>query len=212
MQLINIIELSNKIKVVDDILDNLDSILDLLKDDARRIAKARGIHFPDFDFSYCDGAKILKKQFKKTHLKAIRKFFKCDNLEKALKWIVSRVINNAVNVSTNIKFKLYVPPPQFSELHTNIVSSYDIDMLLIDSDLKKFDRNALESGLKAVWEESRFDDDFDFDDLKYLCDKFNCDISKITGNESNENFQKYKKEQTESGHSQLVFVFESEIA
>jgi hypothetical protein len=48
--------------------------------------------------------------------------------------------------------------------------------------------------------------------MKYLCDKFNCDISKITENKSNDDVQKYKKEQTESGHSQLVFVFESEVA
>ncbi|MGI6723601.1 MAG: hypothetical protein ACOX39_04385 [Arcobacteraceae bacterium] len=207
MQLVEILNHCGKVKTPSDLLNNIDSISELLRDDARRITKARGIHFPDFDFSYSDGVKILKKQLMKTHLKAIRKFFKCDNIEKALKWIVSRVINNAVNVSTNKKYKLYVAPPQFLELHDNIESNYDINMQLIDSDLKKFDRNALEEGLISLWEESKFDDDFDFDDMKYLCDKFNCDISKITGNKSNDDVQKYKKEQTESGHSQLVFVF-----
>ena len=205
MQLIEILNHSSKVKTYNDFLKNIDSILELLRDDARRIAKARGIHFPDFDFSYSDGVKILKRQLTKTHLKAIQKFYKCKTIEKALKWIVSRIINNAVNVSTNKKYKLYVAP-QFSELHDNIESCYDIDMLLIDSDLKKFDRNALEAGLISVWQESRFDDDFDFDDMKYLSDKFECNILNVIENDAID-VQNYNKEQTESGHFQLVFVF-----
>ena len=47
--------------------------------------------------------------------------------------------------------------------------------------------------------------------MEYLCKKFEFEVLEIIGTEAI-NLQKYKKEQTESGHSQLVFVFESEVA
>ena len=47
--------------------------------------------------------------------------------------------------------------------------------------------------------------------MEYLCKKFGFEVSQIVGTEAI-NFQKYKKEQTESGHSQLMMVFEDEYA
>lgn len=210
MQLVEILSHSNKIKTVDDLLNHFDLIVELARDDVYRIVKAKKIFFVDFDFAYTDGVKLLRNQLTKTHLKAIKRFFKCDNIEKSLKWIISRIINNAINVSLNKKYKLYVAP-QFCALHENIESNDDIDIILINDELMKFDKNTLKIGLKNIWEESIFDEDFDYEDLKYLCNRFKINISEISGN-GVINMQKFKKEQVENGNSQLAFIFESEVA
>ena len=108
-------------------------------------------------------------------------------------------------MSINKKYKLYAAP-QFCTLHENIESNDYIDILLINDELMKFDKNTLKIGLKNIWEESIFDEDFDYEDLKYLCNRFKIDISEISGN-GVINMQKFKKEQAESGNFQLVFVF-----
>ncbi len=205
MQFIEIIKNCNKIVNVSDVLNNFDLIIDIVKEDVLRITKSKQIFFTDFDFAYNDGVNMLKNQLAKIHLKAIRRFFESDSIEDALKWIVSRIINNAVNITTNKKYKLY-SAPQFCDLHEKIESSYDIEMLLLNDDLMKFDKNTLERGLKKVWEDLKYDLDFDYFDMEYLCKKFGLEVSEIVENEAI-NLQMYKKEQTESGNSQLVFVF-----
>ena len=205
MQLAEILSHCHKIKTVDDLLNHFDLIVELARDDIYKIVKVKKIFFADFDFAYTNGVKLLKNQLTKTHLRAIKRLLKCDNIEKALKWIISRIINNAINVSINKKYKLYAAP-QFCTLHENIESNDYIDILLINDELMKFDKNTLKIGLKNIWEESIFDEDFDYEDLKYLCNRFKIDISEISRN-GVINMQKFKKEQAESGNFQLVFVF-----
>ena len=205
MQFIEIIKNCNKIVNVSDVLNNFDLIIDIVKEDVLRITKSKQIFFTDFDFAYNDGVNMLKNQLAKIHLKAIRRFFESDSIEDALKWIVSRIINNAVNITTNKKYKLY-SAPQFCDLHEKIESSYDIEMLLLNDDLMKFDKNTLERGLKKVWEDLKYDLDFDYLDFEELCCKFGFNANKVVGSHAFEE-PKFSKYQVEIGQFQLKLLF-----
>ena len=114
------------------------------------------------------------------------------------------------NITTNPKYKLYCIP-SFEQIHENIKSNDELEAMLELMELEKFDRDTLKKGLQTIWNNSILEEDFDYFDMEYLCKKFGFEVSEIIGTEAI-NLQKYKKEQTESGHSQLVFVFESEVA
>ena len=205
MQLVEILSSSNKIKTVDDLLNHLDLVVELARDDIYKIAKSKRLLFGDIDFAYGDAAEMLKSQLQKSHLKGISRFLQCENIANAVSWLIERLLNNMRNITTNQKYKLYCAP-SFGQLHENIKSNYELEALLELMELEKFDRDTIKKGLQTIWENSMFEEDFDYLDVEYLCKKFGFEVSQIVGTEAI-NLQKYKKEQTESGHSQLVFVF-----
>ena len=210
MQLVEILGNSNKIKTVDDLLNNFNCIAELAREDVYRISKAKKIYFYDFDFTYNDAVKILKNQLNKSHLKGIRRFLSCENIANAVSWLIERILNNMRNITTNRKYKLYCSP-SFRQFNDNIKSNDEIKMMLDLMEIEKFDSNNQKNGLQRLWNDSIHEEDFDCNDIKYLCEKFEFEVSEIMGTQAIY-LQNYKKEQTESGNSQLVFVFESEIA
>jgi len=205
MQLVEILSHSNKIKTVDDLLNHFDLVVELARDDIYKIAKSKRLLFSDFDFAYADAVEMLKSQLQKSHLKGISRFLKCENIANAVSWLMERLLNNMRNITTNQKYKLYCAP-SVGQLHENIKSNDELEAVLELMELEKFDRDTIKKGLQTIWENSMFEEDFDYFDMEYLCKKFGFEVSQIVGTEAM-NLQKYKKEQTESGHSQLVFVF-----
>ena len=210
MQLVEILSHSNKIKTVDDLLNHFDLVIELARDDIYKIAKSKRLLFSDFDFVYADAVEILKSQLQKSHLKGISRFLKCENIANAVSWLIERLLNNMRNITTNQKYKLYCAP-SFGQLHENIKSNDELEAVLELMELEKFDRDTIKKGLQSIWKNAMFEEDFDYFDMEYLCKKFGFEVSQIVGTEAI-NFQKYKKEQTQSGHSQLMMVFEDEYA
>ena len=210
MQLVEILGNSNKIKTVDDLLNNFNCIAELAREDVYRISKAKKIYFYDFDFTYNDAVKILKNQLKKCYLNGISRFLNFNDISNAISWLITRIIANMRNITTNSKYKLYCIP-SFEQIHENIKSNDELEAMLELMELEKFDRDTLKKGLQTIWNNSILEEDFDYFDMEYLCKKFGFEVSEIIGTQAI-NLQKYKKEQAESGHSQLVFVFESEVA
>lgn len=210
MQLVEILSHSNKIKTIDDLLNHFDLVVELARDDIYKIAKSKRLLFSDFDFAYADAVKMLKSQLQKSHLKGISRFLKCENIANAVSWLIERLLNNMRNITTNQKYKLYCAP-SFGQLHENIKSNDELEAVLELMELEKFDRDTIKKGLQSIWKNAMFEEDFDYFDMEYLCKKFGFEVSQIVGTEAI-NFQKYKKEQTQSGHSQLMMVFEDEYA
>ncbi len=210
MQLVEILSHSNKIKIIDDLLNHFDLVVELARDDIYKIAKSKRLLFSDFDFAYADAVKMLKSQLQKSHLKGISRFLKCENIANAVSWLIERLLNNMRNITTNQKYKLYCAP-SFGQLHENIKSNDELEAVLELMELEKFDRDTIKKGLQSIWKNAMFEEDFDYFDMEYLCKKFGFEVSQIVGTEAI-NFQKYKKEQTQSGHSQLMMVFEDEYA
>lgn len=209
MQLAEILSSSNKIKTIDDLLNHFDLVVELARDDICKIAKSKRLLFGDFDFVYADAVEMLKSQLQKSHLKGISRFLQCENISNAVSWLIERLLNNMRNITTNQKYKLYCAP-SFEQLHENVESNDELDAVLGLMELEKFDKATLKKGLLTIWENAMYEEDFDYKDLEYLSKKFGFEVSEIVGTQAI-SLQKYKKEQTESGHSQLVFVFESEV-
>ena len=205
MQLVEILSHSNKIKTVDDLLNHFDLVVELARDDIYKIAKSKRLLFSDFDFAYGDAVEMLKGQLQKSHLKGISRFLQCENIANAVSWLIERLLNNMRNITTDQKYKLYCAP-SFGQLHENIKSNDELEAVLELMELEKFDRDTIKKGLQSISKNAMFEEDFDYFDMEYLCKKFGFEVSQIVGTEAI-NFQKYKKEQTESGNSQLVFIF-----
>ena len=210
MQLVEILSHSNKIKTIDDLLNHFDLVVELARDDIYKIAKSKRLLFSDFDFAYADAVEMLKSQLQKSHLKGISRFLKCENIANAVSWLIERLLNNMRNITTNQKYKLYCAP-SFGQLHENIKSNDELEAVLELMELEKFDRDTIKKGLQSISKNAMFEEDFDYFDMEYLCKKFGFEVSQIVETEAI-NLQKYKKEQTQSGHSQLVMVFEDEYA
>jgi hypothetical protein len=205
MQLCEIIKKSKKIATISDIVNNIDFVTDLTKEDVLKLTKSKKIYFADFDFTYSDAVEMLKKQIKKSHLKAIKRFIQFENIEKALKWLISRILNNSINITTNRKYKLFCRPI-FLELHENIEIESDHNRAIELLDLEKVDTNTIKIGLKNVWNEAKYDSDFDFEDFEELCCKFKFNAREVVGSDTLAQL-KFSKSQVSNKHSQLELLF-----
>lgn len=205
MKLIEIITHSGKIKTIYDLVNFLDPILELVKEDVFKIAKSKRIVFSDFDFTFSCAVEILKNQLKKTHLKAIDRFFKCENIDNAINWLIERTLNNMRNISTNSKFKCFCAP-SFMQINENIKSNYDYETVIELMDLKRFDSQTIMTGLKKVWSEVKYDQDFDHEDFEELCCKFGYTSNEVVGSHAFEEPKLFKYE-VETGQFQLQLLF-----
>ena len=207
MQLVEILSYSNKIKTVDDLLNHFDLVIELARDDILKITKSKRLLFSDFDFTFGEAIKILINQLQKKYLKGVQRFLRCQNIENAIKWIITRIIANMRNIGTTTdnRYKLHCTP-SFGPLHKNITLNNFYDELLELIEIERLDRNTIKKGLQTLWENSIYEEDFDHYDIEYLCNKYGIKITEIIGTEAIF-FQKYKIEQAENGHFQLVIVF-----
>lgn len=206
MQLVKILSYSNKIKTVDDLLNHFDLVIELARDDILKITKSKRLLFSDFDFTFGEAVKILNNQLKKKYLKGVKRFLLYQNIENAIQWIITRVIANMRNIGTiDNRYKLYCTP-SFGPLHNNITLNNFYDELIELIELEKLDRNILKKGLQTLWKNSIYEDDFDYYDMEYLCNKYGIEITEIIETEAI-CLQKYKIEQAENSYFQLVIVF-----
>ncbi len=202
---------SNKFKKVEDLFLNFDLISDLLKEDVQRICTSKNIFFSDFDASFAISVFQTRATLLKKHLRAIKKrFFNCSNLKNALKFLTERLLNNMKNANSE-KHNFAFQAPKFTDIKDYKGKSYDIDTEIELENLEKKDKVILKEGLKKVWNESKFDADFDLQDLKYLCSKYNVSLYDVVDEKELElpNLGTYE---LESGLKQGFFVFDEEAA
>lgn len=198
---------NSKIKNANDLVENLDAIAELAKDDIARIAKAKKIFFSDFDFAYKSGIEMLKNTLQKSKIpRAAKKFLRCENIENAVKWLLARILNNMKNATTNPNYKTYCCP-KIVEMHESVASpKNEFEELEMELELSKINKNEIKNGLKKVWEDAVTDMDFDLEDFELLCRKYGFKAKEVL------EYDPYirpifKGELTESGHSQLVLFF-----
>ena len=205
MQLVEILSHSNKIKTIDDLLNHFDLVVELARDDIYKIAKSKRLLFSDFDFAYADAVEMLKSQLQKSHLKGVSRFLKCENIANAVSWLIERLLNNMRNITTNPKYKLYCTP-SFGQLHENIKSNDELEAVLEFMELGRIDKETLKKGLKDVWDDAKYDSDFDFEDFEELCSKFMFNAREVVGSDTLAQL-KFSKSQVSDKHSQLELLF-----
>lgn len=195
------------------------SILPWAKDSAKEFFETQATK--RFLTSYVDDvAPIVDEYLTSRAIKMYEKAIKYKNKlfrnlcssKKTVAWIIDRWINTFINLTTNPKYKEYIDISKTKiTFNENISTTHNnIDNILEFEKLKKFPKVEIINALKFVWEDAYFDESLDKDDMEELCKKFDFSIKDVFGTDELVNLN-LKKEQTESGHSQLVFVFETEI-
>lgn len=204
METIKIIKSINKFDNSIDLINNIDSILEILKNDILKFSHLKKVYFTDFDFTFSQATMIFKNQITKIHLRGIKKFLNENDIEKSIKWLFSRIFNLMISLITNKKLKLYCVPALI-EFNENIKSNYNLGKVFVELELERFDKDTLKNGLKIIWKNSIFEEDFDYFDIEYLCKKFELDVSEIVDTQTIY-MQKYDKEKVENGKFQLIFI------
>ena len=205
--LVEILRESRKINTVNDLLSNFNAITELAKEDVKKISMAKKIFFADFDATFSMSQKMLNKTLRKKHLKAVKRFLNCENIDDAVNFIIQRLLNNMKNITTNQNYNEYAAPPKFSILHDNIkVYDSELERALQLSDLKKISAEKLKQNLKKIWEEAILDFDFDLIDFENLCTSYGFRLEDVL------DYNPYatpemKGELTECGNTQLVLIF-----
>lgn len=200
MQLIEIVKKCKKVNSFDDLLKHLDWLIELAREDVFNITKSKKIYFSDFDYFFNEAVLLLKNQLKKIHLRAVNNFFKNEILEDALKWMISRIINNMKNISTNSRYKLYLDL-KIEELNEYITGINEIEKIIIEESLKKLNYKLIKNQILKLINNIHHSDEFDNFDLKYLIEKFNVKLDI--------EYQKLniKSENINGNNLQLIFDF-----
>ncbi|MCT7507164.1 hypothetical protein [Aliarcobacter cryaerophilus] len=205
MNAIEILINYSKLETVQNLVDNIDLVTDIIKDDVYKIAKSKRIYFYDFDFTYGCSVEIIKEQLLKKHLQGIQRFFNFDNLENGLKWFISRILNNMRNITTNTNFKLFINLKISNFEYEVYEKTDDFEKIIQILDIKKLDKTRIKKGLYKVWQEARYDKDFDYIDFIELCEKYGFDVDDVVGSYSFNQIQ-YKKYQVGKLNYQLEII------
>ena len=205
MNAIEILINYSKLETVQNLVDNIDLVTDIIKDDVYKIAKSKRIYFYDFDFTYGCSVEIIKEQLLKKHLQGIQRFFNFDNLENGLKWFISRILNNMRNITTNTNFKLFFNLKISNFEYEVYEKTDDFEKIIQILDIKKLDKTRIKKGLYKVWQEVRYDKDFDYIDFIELCEKYGFDVDDVVGSYSFNQIQ-YKKYQVGKLNYQLEII------
>ena len=194
MNAIEILINYSKLETVQNLVDNIDLVTDIIKDDVYKIAKSKRIYFYDFDFTYGCSVEIIKEHLLKKHLQGIQRFFNFDNLENGLKWFISRILNNMRNITTNTNFKLFINLKISNFEYKVYADNDDFEKMIQILDIQKLDKLIIKKGLSKVWQEARYDKDFDYIDFTELCQKYGFEADDVV--ESHASTQiKFKKYQ-----------------
>ncbi len=211
MDTLTLISNSKKFKTTQDLYKNLDIIAELLKEDISNICEAKQIFFADFEASFKVALSQTKETLLKKNLKGVKKFFGCTNLKESLKWFRNRLINNMKNAN-DTKRKFAFQPPIFSDFKDyNIITNYNLDDEIEIENLLKIDKVIIKQALRKVWESSKYDPDFNLQDLKDLCSKYKINLLDILNKEELETprIGFYIKE---NGLKQGYFIFDEVAA
>jgi hypothetical protein len=128
-----------------------------------------------------------------------------DTLEKVIKWLFDRYVNTFKNV-VDKRYKFSIDINDLISLDQLEYMNYTFDIdgyIALEQFLNCNEFEKIEI-LKVVWEQNFFDLNFDIEDIRYLCKKYN--VSPLESFLDLSYTQEYEREQSENRHSQLVFI------
>lgn len=210
--------LSKKIKNAETIFNDIEifkSILIWSRDAAREYFSTQQSKYFLVDFIDDVGPTVdeyMLRRSTKMYEKAIKSHNKLfQNLcssEKIISWLIDRWINTFINLTSNPNYREYI---DISKIKMNFDEDIYANSINIDDDIeferaKKLSKYKKIKILQEVWKDAIYDD-FDEEDMKYLCEKLGLTIDEVFKNKGDLIKLNLKKEQAESGNSQLVIVF-----
>ena len=191
------------------------SILPWAKDSAKEFFETQTSKM--FLTSYVDDVapivdEYLTNRATKMYEKAIKSqnklFSNLCSSQKTVAWIIDRWINTFINLTSNPAYKEYIDISKIKITFNDEISTThsNIEDVLEFEKLQKLPKEQIIKALKFIWEDGYFDHTLDSEDIDYLCKKFDLTIKDVFGTDDLVKLY-LKKEQTESGNSQLVLVF-----
>ena len=129
--------------------------------------------------------------------------------EKTISWIIDRWINTFLNLTTNSNYRDYIDIKNLKVEFIDENYGFNDNKLELGIEfekVKKLSKKEKIKLLKEVWKEARYDD-FDERDMLYLAEKLGLKLNEVFDNCGDLIKLNLKKEQDESGNSQLVIVF-----
>ena len=180
----------NKISLSSD----LNLIIDIIKEDILQISRSKRLYFKDFDFTYSESVKILKQQLSKKHLRGIKRFLGCKSIENSIRWLISRLLNNMRNLTTNRKYLMFCNPAIIEMNKKIYYENHNFHNMINNLELQKLDKITIKNGLIKLWKESEYDKEFDYLDFVDLCNKFGFEADKVVVSDTfaQIKFKKYK--------------------
>ncbi|SFP02488.1 hypothetical protein [Hydrogenimonas thermophila] len=197
---------SCNISTVEQLINKIDAVVEIMKDDAKRICISKKIAVVDFDFAFSVSAEATLKTIEKgAKLQGVKRFLNCQNIDIAVNWLLQRIVANIKNTYDK-RYKMHFENNGTCEIN-DYTSKYTIDKQIETEieKMKKIDKEKIKQGLKKVWKEVDHDD-FDIADFVELCEKHGFNAEEILGFKPIVNAQ-IKTQQVESGRSQLFFDF-----
>lgn len=201
IQLKEILKSSPILHEPEDLLKYIDAIFEIARDDVARIARARKKYFADFDTAYQLSCKATKKTLSKRSLKAVKRILSCGKIEKTATWLVSRLLNNMLNLTTNNNYKEYV---DFGNItyEDRFFEDQNLNFFETEDFLEKTSRVDLKLGLKVAFSNGTLD----LNEAEYLCQKYNLNLTEILGYDPYET-PEIGQEKAKSGNLQLTLLF-----
>lgn len=206
MYLKDILIHNSKLRTMEDLKSNIDAVIELARDDVKRVAKSKSKFFADFDSTFSIASKMLKSTISKVHLKGVKRILSCEKIDETANWIVARLLNNMQNITQNNNYANYFKIDIKDDVDYRLICEDD-DFMQIDikNDLQKIDRDTLKIGLKKAWNEGMYDD-FDVFEFEKLCKDFDFNSFDVLGYDPKE-IPKFTTLAVAGGHQQLAFVF-----
>lgn len=158
------------------------SILDWARDSAREFFTTQPtkfflVHYIDDIAPIVDKYLInrVNKMYKDAFKKRNKLFMNLNSSEKTIEWIINRYINVFISLSTNNCYKEYIDITKIKiDLDKN--EAYyisDIEEIIDFENLKKLPKKQIKKALQNVWEDSKYDFEFDIEEFDELCQIFN---------------------------------------
>lgn len=187
-----------KIDSAESFIRLIDSVVDLCREDVRRIIYSKGLYFPDFDWIYKESVEMTLETFKKSHLRTIKRFLRCDDINEMTRILIQRIIANMRNITTDDSYERFV------KVSVGVNTDKTVESLMLwKEEIESYDKSTIKIGLRRVWEDALEDYDFDEIDFAELCEKFGFLIEEVM-----EDSLLFKAEQTAGGNRQLVLFFD----
>lgn len=190
------------------------TILPWAKDSAKELFQTQPSKM--FLISYIDDVAPIVDEYlinraTKMYEKAIKSqnklFSNLCSSQKTVAWIIDRWINTFINLTSNPNYKDYIDISKIKIAFDEISTSHtNLEEILEFEKLQKLSKEQIIKALRFIWKEGYFESSLDVEDIEELCQKFDLNIKDVFGNCDLVKLN-LKKEQTESGHSQLVLVF-----
>lgn len=150
----------------------------------------------------------VTKMYKKAIKSQNKLFSNLCSSKKTISWLIDRWINTFINLTSNPNYREYIDISKIKIALNDEISTINrkIEDILEFEKIKKIPKNELINKLKEVWKDAIYDD-FDEEDMKYLCEKLSLRLDEVFKNKGDLFKLNLKKEQVLNGGSQLVLLF-----